>query len=134
MVIHNIHVPPTKIMIELIHLDQSGREMYQRLVFSCFCKYDFIVFLVHCVLMFLVRKYCIPSSLLSILHSTLTGLLIILQSYHLTYYVHIFYISCILYLQWDLVCDKRALVPTASSVYMAGLMVGVVIFGFISDQ
>jgi len=35
--------------------------------------------------------------------------------------------------EWDLVCDRKWLVATASSVYMAGLMFGVLIFGTLSD-
>ena len=35
--------------------------------------------------------------------------------------------------QWDLVCDKAALVPTVKSLYMAGLMAGVLTFGTLSD-
>ena len=40
---------------------------------------------------------------------------------------------CVCAWQWDLVCDDKWLVATASSIYMAGLMVGVVVFGMVSD-
>ena len=37
-------------------------------------------------------------------------------------------------LQFDMVCEDRWIQATSKSVFMAGLMIGVIIFGSLSDQ
>lgn len=36
--------------------------------------------------------------------------------------------------QWDLVCDARTLRQMAQSIYMAGVLIGSIIFGGLSDR
>lgn len=47
-----------------------------------------------------------------------------LRGLHLTVFVF----------QWDLLCDRRHLKAMTQAVYMAGLLVGAVAFGSISDH
>ncbi|XP_051816114.1 solute carrier family 22 member 7-like [Acanthochromis polyacanthus] len=36
--------------------------------------------------------------------------------------------------EWDLVCDRKSLTQTASTIFFSGVMVGAVAFGFLSDK
>ena len=42
--------------------------------------------------------------------------------------------SCLLYFQWNLICDRRHLTAMTQAVFMAGLFVGAITFGSISDH
>lgn len=37
-------------------------------------------------------------------------------------------------LQWDLVCSRRALRQLAQSLYMVGVLLGAMIFGYLADR
>lgn len=38
------------------------------------------------------------------------------------------------FFQWDLVCDKKSLTKTSSTIFFLGVMVGAVVFGYLCDK
>lgn len=48
--------------------------------------------------------------------------------------VHLTSHRLLLFLQWNLVCDSRTLMQMAQSIYMAGVLIGSLLFGGLSDR
>lgn len=45
-----------------------------------------------------------------------------------------YFLANLLFLQWDLVCDRKSLAKMTATTFFVGVMLGAIVFGYLSDK